>query len=74
MTGVCIALACCLLLSVSLNFAFLRVMYKEHRDACTRLMCKSAGEYKVMTDNVIREPVETAHQKALREWREKGKR
>ena len=68
------AMGACLLLSVGLNCLLIRTMYKEHRDTCLRLMCKDAGEYKAMTEDIKKEPSESAHQKAIREWREKGKR
>ena len=64
----------CLLLSVSFNCLLVRSMYKAHKDECMRLMCKDASEYKAMTEEVKKEPVESAHQRAIREWREKGNR
>jgi hypothetical protein len=36
-------------------------------------MCKDVHEYKAMTDDVEKAPAESAHQKAIRAWREKGK-
>jgi hypothetical protein len=36
-------------------------------------MCKDASEYKAMTDDKEKAPTESAHQRAVREWREKGK-
>ena len=69
-----VVMGCCLLLSVSFNCLLVRSMYKAHKDECMRLMCKDAGEYKAMTEEVKKEPVESAHQRAIREWREKGNR
>ncbi len=63
----------CLLLSISFNCLLVRSMYKEHKDECIRLMCKDASEYKAMTDDTEKAPTESAHQRAVREWREKGK-
>lgn len=63
----------CLLLSISFNCLLVRSMYKEHKDECMRLMCKDVHEYKAMTDDVEKAPAESAHQKAIRAWREKGK-
>ena len=68
-----VALAMCLLLSVSFNCLLMRSMYKAHRDECMRLMCKDVHEYKAMTDDTEKAPAESAHQKAIRAWREKGK-
>lgn len=67
-----ITMGCCLLLSISFNCLLMRSMYKAHKDECMRLMCKDASEYKAMTEDVKREPVESAHSKAIREWREKA--
>lgn len=47
-------------------------MQKEHRDECTRLMCRNAGEFKAVTEGE-KEVVKTAHQNAIDEWRAKGK-
>ena len=69
-----VVMGCCLLLSVSFNCLLVRSMYKAHKDECMRLMCKDASEYKAMTEEVKKEPVESAHQRAIREWREKGNR
>ena len=69
-----VVMGCCLLLSIGFNCLLVRSMYKAHKDECMRLMCKDASEYKVMTEDVKREPVESAHQRAIREWREKGNR
>lgn len=63
----------CLLLSISFNCLLVRSMYKAHRDECMRLMCKDVHEYKAMTDDAEKAPAESAHQKAIRAWREKGK-
>lgn len=68
-----IALAMCLLLSVGFNCLLMQSMYKAHRDECMRLMCKDVHEYKAMTDDAEKAPAESAHQKAIRAWREKGK-
>ena len=68
-----IVMGCCLLLSISFNCLLVRSIYKAHKDECMRLMCKDASEYKAMTEDVKREPVESAHSKAIRKWREKGK-
>ena len=68
-----IVLSMCLLLSVSFNCLLIREMQKEHRDTCDRLMCKDVREYKAVTDDAEKTPAESAHSKAIREWREKGK-
>lgn len=81
-----VVMGCCLLLSISFNCLLMRSSYKAHRDECMRLMCKDASEYKelceffketpflhkAMTEDVKRDPVESPHQRAIREWREKG--
>lgn len=69
-----IALAMCLVMSVGFNCLLIRSMYKAHRDECMRLMCKDVHEYKAVTDDTPNEHKETPHQKAIREWREKGQR
>ena len=68
-----VVLAVCLLMSVGFNCLLMRSMYKAHRDECMRLMCKDVHEYKAMTDDTEKAPTESAHQRAVREWREKGK-
>lgn len=68
-----IVLVCCLLMSLAINCLLIRTMQKEHRDECTRLMCKNAGEFKSVTEGE-KEVVKTAHQNAIDEWRAKGKR
>ncbi len=67
-----VVLCACLLVSLTINFLIIRVMQKEHRDECTRLMCKDVSEYKAMTEETIKTPSESPHQRAIREWREKA--
>lgn len=68
-----IVLTMCLLLSVSFNCLLIRSIQKVHRETCDRLMCGDIHEYRALTDDTKKAPVETAHQRAIREWREKGK-
>ena len=68
-----VVLAVCLLMSVGFNCLLMRSMYKAQRDECMRLMCMDVHEYKAMTDDTEKAPAESAHQRAIRAWREKGK-
>ena len=46
------------------------IHYRERRDLYNRLMCRNAEEYKRVTDKTPEKPRESAHEKAIRQWRE----
>lgn len=69
----CIGIIAALLLSFTVSCLLIRVLYKEHKATCDRLMSRSVGEYKAATDEAVRAPAESQHKKMIEQWRSKGK-